>query len=141
MESKEIEKTEGTTIVRTIEQIAEQFEMGFDSRFRAWGKIVKNVDLSQKGGYALQGEFFTPYKAVVISNGAWVVVAAESGSRKNHSYEYRLIQNQNGKLIRVKHNIDKLKDELPAQVYANALNNTLYAYAVRIWYNSQRPAP
>jgi hypothetical protein len=138
-ENKEMGKMEGTTIVRTIEQIADQFELTYDSRFRFWGKIVSGVDLSQKGGYALQGEFF--HGATVIPNRAWVVVAAESGSRKNHSYEYRLLQNHDGTLVRVKHNIDKLKDELPAQVYANALNNTLYAYAARIWYNSQRPDP
>jgi len=140
-ENKEMGKMEGTTIVRTVEQIAEQFEMGFDSRFRAWGKIVSGVDMSQKGGYALQGEFFSSGKAVVIPDGAWVVAATETGSRKNHSYEYRLLQNQHGNLVRVKHDIEKIKGVLPPQIYANALNSTLYAYAARIWYNSQRPAP
>jgi len=138
-ENKEMGKMEGTTIVRTVEQIAEQFEMGFDSRFRAWGKIVTGVDLSQKGGYALQGEFF--HGATVIPNHAWVVVASETGSRHNHSYTYRLIQNQNGKLVRVLNDPESIKNELAPQVYANALNSKLYAYAVRIWYNSQRPEP
>jgi len=143
-EMKEIGKMEGmegTTIVRTVKEIIDQFEMGLDSRFRAWGKIVSGVDLSQKGGYALQGEFFTPYKAIVIPNGAWVVVASETGSRNNHSYRYRLIQNQNGKLVRVLNDPESIKNELAPQVYASALNSKLYSYAVRIWYNSQRPDP
>jgi len=137
----EMEKLEGTTIVRTVEEIIDQFKMGFDDRFRHWAKLVTGIDLSQKGGYALQGEFFTLYKAMVIPNGAWIVVASETGSRNNHSYEYRLIQNQNGKLVRVLNDPDSIKNELTPQVYAGALNNKLYSYAVRIWYNSQRPDP
>jgi len=143
-ENKEIGKPEGTeetTIVRTVDEIIDQFKMGFDDRFRHWGKLVTGVDLSQKGGYALQGEFFTLYKAMVIQNNEWVVVASETGSRNNHSYTYRLIQNQDGKLVRVLNDPDSIKNELTPQVYAGALNNKLYSYAVRIWYNSQRPAP
>jgi hypothetical protein len=141
MEKEETWKMEGsTTIVRTIEQIADQFGMGYDSRFRFWGKIVSGVDLNQKGGYALQGEFFNSGMAVAIPNGAWVVIASETGSRKNHSYTYHLVQNQNGNLVRVKHKIESIKNELPPQIYANALNSTLYAYAVRIWY-AQKTAP
>jgi len=137
----EMEKLEGTTIVRTVGEIIDQFKMGFDDRFRSWGKIVSGVDLSQKGGYALQGEFFSQDKAVVIPDGAWIVVASETGSRNNHSYAYRLIQNQNGKLVRVLYDLKPIQNELAPQVYANALNNKLYAYAVQIWYNSLRPSP
>jgi hypothetical protein len=129
----------GTTIVRTVKEIIEQFEMGYDSRFRAWAKIVSGVDLSQKGGYALQGEFF--HGATVIPDGAWVVVASETGSRNYHSYEYHLLQNQNGKLVRILNAPETIKNELAPQVYANALNSKLYSYAVRIWYNSQRSDP
>jgi len=139
MENKETGKMEGTTIVMTVKEVIEQFGLGYDSRFRAWGKIVSNVDLSQKGGYALQGEFF--HGATVIPNRAWVVVASETGSRNYHSYEYRLLQNQNGKLVRVLNDPESIKNELSPQVYANALNNKLYSYAVRVWYNSQRPEP
>jgi len=143
-ENKEIGKPEGTeetTIVRTVGEIIDQFKMGFDDRFRSWGKIVSGVDLSQKGGYALQGEFFSQDKAVVIQNNEWIVVASETGSRNNHSYTYRLIQNQNGKLVRVLYDLKPIRNELAPQVYANALNNKLYAYAVQIWYNSLRPSP
>jgi len=136
---KEIEKTEGTTIVRTVREIIEEFGLGYDSRFRSWGKVVSGVDLSQKGGYALQGEFF--HGATVIPDGAWVVVASETGTRNYHSYEYRLLQNQKGKLVRVMNDPESLKNELEPQVYANVLNSKLYSYAARIWYNSQRPAP
>jgi len=138
---KEIGKMEGSTTVRTLEQIADQFEMGYDSRFRFWGKIVSGTDLSKKGGYALQGQFFNRGMAVAISPGAYVVVASETGSMKYHSYSFCLVQNQNGNLVQIEPHIEEIKNELPPQIYANALNNTLYAYAVRIWYNSQRPAP
>jgi hypothetical protein len=126
------------TIVMTVEQIIDQFGIGFDDRFRSWGKIVTGVDLSQKGGYALQGEFFSSDKAMAIPDGAWVVVASETGSRNNHSYVYRLIQNQNGKLVRVLNDLKSIKNEFSPQVYADALNNKLYSYAARIWSNSQR---
>jgi hypothetical protein len=129
----------GTTIVRTVREIIEEFGLRYDSRFRSWGKVVSGVDLDQKGGYALQGEFFNG--ATVIPDGAWVVVASETGTRNYHSYEYRLLQNQKGKLVRVLNDPESIKNELAPQVYANALNSKLYAYAARIWYNSQRPAP
>jgi len=141
MEEEKTWKMEGsTTIVRTIEQIADQFEMGYDSRFRFWGKIVSNVNLNNKGGYALEGHFYSRGMAMVIPNNTWIVVASETGSMKYHSYSFCLVQNQNGNLVQVEPNIEEIKNELPAQIYANALDSTLYAYAVRIWY-AQKTAP
>jgi len=144
MEKEETWKMEGsTTIVRTLEEIAEQFKLAHDDRFRFWGKTVSNVNLNNKGGYALEGQFFSSGRAMVIPNGTWVVIASETGSRKHRSYEYLLVQNQNGNLVPVKSDIEAIeaiKNELPPQIYANALNNILYAYAVLIWY-AQKTAP
>jgi len=86
----------------------------------------------------LNGEFHSPSEAIVITENTYIVVASEIGSRKNHEYKYRLARNQNGKLVRVRANIDEIKNELEPQVYANGLNSILYAYAVRIWYNDQK---
>jgi len=144
MEKEETWKMEGsTTIVRTLEEIAEQFKLAHDDRFRFWGKTVSNVNLNNKGGYALEGQFFSSGRAMVIPNGTWVVVVSQISAGTHISYNDILTQNQNGNLVLIKSDIEAIeaiKNELSPQIYASALNNTLYAYAVLIWY-AQKTAP
>jgi len=65
-----------------------------DSRYKAWGKKVTadRVNLTARsGGFALGGDWAKWDDSVAIGNGEYLVVAAETGSRKSHSYRYRLI--------------------------------------------------
>jgi hypothetical protein len=65
-----------------------------DSRFRSWGKKVaaRDVDLLKANGYALGGRWVGWDENVALGKGEFLVVAAETGSRANHSYEYALVE-------------------------------------------------
>lgn len=66
-----------------------------DSRFRSWGKHVTKraeIDLTQKGGYAINAGFVRADQAIALGQGQYLVCAAETGSRKSHSYDYALVE-------------------------------------------------
>jgi len=120
--------------------ICEQFDLRYDSRFRYWLKIVDDIDLNQSGGYAISGNFYGFKKSILIKNNQFVIIGTELGSRKSHNYEYSLLQNQNSKLVKIDIDIEAFKDILEYDVYVKARKNELYAIAVQIWYlQNQEP--
>jgi hypothetical protein len=109
-----------------------------DSRFKSWAKVASKsqVDLSQTGGYAIGGQWVEWNDSVSLDSGEYLVVAAETGSRANHYYSYRLI-NGDGNRVELEERIVVLDRALESGVITekqrvNAKNNTLYSYALYI---------
>jgi hypothetical protein len=107
-----------------------------DGRFKSWGKLVTaaDIDLNQKNGYSLQGQWVKWNESISLTPGRFLVVAAETGSRANHSYDYILIDG-NGiavdKDVRVAEH-DRLLAEgaITEDQRVNAKNSTLYSLAL-----------
>lgn len=110
-----------------------------DSRFKSWGKTIlqdSDLDLAKDRGYALNGSWVKWDDAVSLGENQFLVVAAETGSRNRHGYEYRLIEG-GSTCRRVPGNemravIDGALDAghiVEANV-ANAKNSPLYRYAL-----------
>lgn len=113
--------------------------------FKRWGKRVRpnEVDLSASNGHSLGGEWLTWGRAVALEEGDYLVLAAETGSRANHSYKYRLGQVRGGELIRIDEGTrDALFAGAPVtdRERANLANSLLYAYAAYIHYAGMAPA-
>lgn len=114
-----------------------------DSRFKSWGKIVTaaDVDLSQKNGYSLNGQWVKWDESVSLTPGKFLICAAETGSRANHSYDYRIIDGD-GNRVEKEARTALLDSALEAgkiteEQRVKAENSTLYAYALYIWTVSQ----
>ena len=69
-----------------------------DGRFKRWAKILTNVDLSKKNGYAFEGKFIRFYGNVELEEGDILMLYEEEGSRKYHSLLIRLYIVKNGEL-------------------------------------------
>jgi hypothetical protein len=124
-----------------------------DSRFKSWGKKVRpqDVDLSKENGYALGGAWARWDESVALGAGEFLVVAAETGSRASHDYDYALIEG--GETARCLFNgQDKAKGlpaeewralkeaalkDLPEDQRAKAMNSTLYRFAAVIHHLGQ----
>lgn len=121
-------------IVTSLEELAKEFDLETDSRFRRWAKVIPSltpVTPLSVGGYALGGNFERGH--FVVRDGDYVVLAAESGSRTHHSYEYRLLKNIHGKMVRVRVPNERIRLlPLSSDKMAKSLNSTLYAYACAI---------
>jgi hypothetical protein len=116
-----------------------------DSRFKSWGKVLRGpaeVDLSQKDGYSLRGRFVRWNESIALGDGEYLVIAAETGSRNNHAYKYRLVAG--GSTPR---RIEKEEREavieagraagVAEEQIARAKNSTLYAYALYVSLRAQ----
>jgi hypothetical protein len=55
-----------------------------DSRWKAWAKILKNVDKSVSTGYAFIGNFISLGRKYELEIGTIIMIYAEEGSRKYH---------------------------------------------------------
>lgn len=110
--------------------------IGSDSRFRRWGKLVRDagdVDLTKDNGYSLSGPFVSWGKAFVMTPGQFIVVAGESGSRARHSYDFALIRiAEDGELVVVDDEIvdSAVQHDVRDAYVANAMNSRLFAYAL-----------
>jgi hypothetical protein len=110
----------------------------YDSRFKHWGKSfnANDFDESKEKGYALGGKFVPWNSSVALGPGQFLVVAAETGSRANHSYEYALvIGGDDAKVVDKttspwKDFIESMRKVFPEDVVAKAMNNTLYKYGL-----------
>jgi len=106
-------------------------QMKADSRFKHWAKLIgpAQIDLSKRNGYSLGGQWirWTDQVSVVAPN--YLVVAAETGSRKNHGYDYVLV-GENG--VVAQEEIDKVVAQADEGRRVAAHNSTLYAYALFI---------
>lgn len=121
--------------VLTVNRQLAPEQISYDSRFRAWGKLIakpEHVDLTKSNGYSLAGPFVSWGKNVAVAPGQFVVLAAEAGSRNRHSYTYALVRVNGSDEVEVvsDEEIATVVAEAPDQQRAKALNNPLYAYAV-----------
>lgn len=120
-----------------------------DSRFKSWGKVLRGpaeVDLSQKDGYSLRGRFVRWNESIALGDGEYLVIAAETGSRNNHAYKYRLVAG--GSTPR---RIEKEEREavieagraagVAEEQIARAKNSTLYAYALYVSLRARAAIP
>ena len=108
-----------------------------DSRFKHWGKVFtcKDFDESKEKGFALGGKFVPWEASVALGPGQFLVVAAETGSRASHSYDYALvIGGDEAKVVDTstarKDFIESMRKVFPEAVVAKAMNNTLYKYGL-----------
>ena len=126
----EMKVDKSKTLVMTISEILSAIGWT-DKRKPKWMKVITGVDLSKVGGYALLGDFVSESYSAVIKLGDWVVLGGDA---------YALVRNVDGKIQRVLAQpiIDQIKNELDPQIYANARNSVLYAYAVIIDYYSKK---
>jgi hypothetical protein len=111
-----------------------------DSRFKNWGKKITcatHVDLAQQNGYSLTGPWVRWDDSVALAEGEFLVVAAETGSRANRSYEYRLVAGgatecrciedaERSEVLTAAKTAGKISE---AQ-FAQHLNSALYSYAL-----------
>ncbi len=121
-----------------------------DSRYKSWAKLIRgpqDVDLGAKNGYSLTGPWVRWTESVALEPGQYLVCAAETGSRKNHTYDYALrTVDQAGEVINGE------KDRYTAEEWvarcawateeqrARAKNSTLYSYALTAsWEFAGRP--
>jgi len=105
-----------------------------DPRFKHWGKVftAKDFNEDKDNGYAIGGRFVRWDDNVALNAGEFLVVAAETGSRGKHSYDYKLVIC--GPTARViepedplwKEYISKRESTFPENVVAKSKNNTLY---------------
>lgn len=108
-----------------------------DRRFKHWGKLVHkdDIDLSQKGGYALGGDWIRWTDSVAIGEGDYLIVACENGSIAHHNYEYRIVyMNKEGLLDSGKKIINYCKENCKdTDMIAKAENNVLFKYALWVF--------
>lgn len=71
---------------------------GVDSRYESWRKHVTGIDASKKGGFAYIGPWLEVGLRAELPEGAVVLVADESGTRRNHPVTVRLQRVERGKL-------------------------------------------
>lgn len=125
------------------------YELATDSRFRSWAKTIrsaKEIDLSKTGGYALTGEFVKFGSSIALNSGEYLVLAAESGSRKYASYDYRLVTvNGNGEAEWIKYSEIKetiTQSDTCDEHKAKSLNSVPFAFALfaSIMMSSAQPA-
>lgn len=109
-----------------------------DSRYKAWGRLTsaRRVNLAEKGGYALGGEWVKFHDRVAVGDGEFLICAADTGSRKNHSYRYRLID-CHGQRVMEDARKATIAEALAAgkvteKQAAEAENSVLYSYALYI---------
>lgn len=128
------------------------YDLAVDSRWKHWGKLIRgeqDIKLGEKNGYSLTGPFVRWGETVALERGQFLVLAAESGSRKYATYDYRLIGvGEDGEVAAVSDAaITTLLDDahLPDAVRAKCANSTLYRYAAYAWAVNQTadaaPAP
>lgn len=101
-----------------------------DRRLKSWGKKVcaADIDLDKYNGYSLGGVFVNWDSAVTLSEGFYLVCAAEKGSIKNHAYEYIMVDWQ----LRVINPTEKDFRGASEEYLANARNSRLYTYSLYI---------
>lgn len=115
-----------------------KYDLVTDSRFKKWGKLIRNgeYDLQAKNGYSLTGAFVRWGESVPLNKGEYLVLAAESGSRKYAAYDYRLVGvDENGEAQEITDtDIDTAlaNTPLPDDVIAKTANSRLYRYAAYI---------
>ncbi len=109
-----------------------------DSRFRSWGKLVTSadIDLDQKNGYSVKGAWVKWDESVSLTPGKFLIVAAETGSRANHDYSYRLIdgngQQVDGDFRIAEHDRLLADGKITEEQLVKAKNSMLYSYALFI---------
>lgn len=107
-----------------------------DSRFRAWAKLIaspSHVDLQRRNGFALTSAFIDWGTTVAVPEGAFLLVAAQAGTRRDHPYNYALLRAEGDTLRAIPaSDIDAYVRSalIPDDVRAAALNSFLYAVAV-----------
>lgn len=125
--------------------VADNGVIDSDPRFKRWGKVVTSVDLTKRGGYAIEGDFVKWGTSLALEPGQFLVLASETGSRANHSYTYGVVYvDKNGEVRAVDwHTFETEVKSLPLtdQQRANANNSDFYKLAVWIANKMQAPDP
>jgi hypothetical protein len=122
------------TVVTTPSEIAREIGFTSDERFRRWSKVITGFDGSGEGGYALQGTWVRWTEHVALSDGMWIVLGAEIGSRGCHPYHFALIHRENGHTERYK--VSKALDQyltegiITPEERAKAADSHLWAYGL-----------
>lgn len=97
----------------------------FDSRFRAWAKIIG----TKANGYSITSGFTNWGKSIALTPDQFVVLAAESGSRARHSYDYALVTvGANDQPVAI--DDATITAFIPDAQRAKAANSPLYAIAL-----------
>jgi hypothetical protein len=138
--------TPAGTVVTTPCDVAKELGFEWDARFRHWARVLAGFDPNAEGGYSLAGEWFNWTEHMALSDGAWVVLGAETGSRKCHPYHFALVHRENGRNVRYKvyNTLHQCYDEgiITPEEWAKASNSLLWAYG--LYYDvvtRRRPQP
>lgn len=71
----------------------EKAKIKYDTRFKYWAKYIDSIDTSKPNGYCFEGDFLRKGTNEISSDSPQLVLlAAEVGSRGNHSYHYQVIR-------------------------------------------------
>ena len=70
-----------------------------DRRFKKWAKVLTNVAPDAKNGYGFSGNFVEVGRMVDLSEGAVLLVYAETGSVANHRPKVTLYRVEEGELV------------------------------------------
>jgi hypothetical protein len=122
------------TVVTTPCDIAQELGFEWDGRFRHWARIIMGFDANVEGGYALAGTWVRWTEHMALADGVWVVLGAETGSRKTQSYHFALVHREAGRNVQVK--VSKALDQyltegaVTPEERAKAANSLLYAYGL-----------
>lgn len=121
--------------VLTVSQKLAPEQVSYDSRFKAWAKLIASpahVELGKTNGYSLTGPFVGWGKSAAVGAGQFLVLAAESGSRARREYKYALVRVNGADEPEVvsAEEIAAAVAQAPDAQRAKALNSPLYAFAV-----------
>ena len=70
-----------------------------DRRFKKWAKVLTKVEPEAKNGYGFSGNFVEVGRMVDLSEGAVLLVYAETGSVANHRPKVTLYRVEEGELV------------------------------------------
>jgi hypothetical protein len=122
------------TVVTTPSEIAQEVGFEWDERFRHWAKIMTGFDPNGEGGYALAGTWVRWTEHLALSDGMWIVLGAETGSRGSHPYHFALLHREAGhtKRYKVSEALNQYLAEgiITPEERAKAANSLLWAYGL-----------
>lgn len=119
------------------EAVASEGGLRADRRFTRWARVTRpeEIDLNQTGAYALGGRFVRYDAPVVLDDGEYLVVYAETGTRRYRSGRVIVAAVRDGTVRIVDRNAIRQAAKhpgLPDTVAEKAARNPAYAAAVYI---------
>lgn len=133
-----------------IEKLANEHGLEQDRRFRSWARVIRNkedLDLSREGGNAILSDFVNFNKTIAVEPGQFLLIAAETGSVKYHSYSYRFFKVAEDNTVQKISKPERLaffesrKDEISEEFLAKAENSIPFAWALYSYlhFTSEKP--